>query len=119
MNQKWLSGLALLACISGLFTLSGCSICCDPFINDYMSTGGRVTRTNMTHGRVGSPFSEGQVMYEDQSEYIEGEYIEGEYITESEEEEGDFDTSYADFSPSDRLDEDDNPLPTVRMERPE
>ncbi|XZE32645.1 hypothetical protein SH501x_003400 [Pirellulaceae bacterium SH501] len=36
----------------------GCSICCQPYLDDYVAFGSRVPRTNMKQGRVGSPFSD-------------------------------------------------------------
>ena len=46
--------LSLLA-FSLLFA-SGCTVCCAPFDDHYLYSGGRWTRTNPNSGRVGSAF---------------------------------------------------------------
>jgi hypothetical protein len=69
MNRlNWIACLGLLLAVA-----PGCTICCNPYINDYMSSGGRVTRTDMANGRVGSTLSEGNVYYEDAYEESYGE----------------------------------------------
>ncbi|MCU0716929.1 MAG: hypothetical protein MUD03_12455 [Pirellula sp.] len=48
-------------CAWGLLVIAfapGCSICCQPYLDDYVAFGSRVPRTDMKHGRVGSPFSD-------------------------------------------------------------
>lgn len=61
----------------------GCSICCQPYLDDYVAFGSRVPRTDMKHGRVGSPFSDpdSQIVVEyDAMPYYEGQA--GEVIEE-------------------------------------
>ena len=41
-----------------LSVLSGCSMCCQPYIDDYAAYGSRTPRADMAYGRVGSPFSD-------------------------------------------------------------
>jgi len=38
--------------------LSGCSLCCSPYTDDYLTHGSRTPRSDMKHGRVGSILSE-------------------------------------------------------------
>lgn len=68
----------------GLLVLAfapGCSICCQPYLDDYVAFGSRVPRSDMKRGRVGSPFSDPDTQTVIQSEadlpYYEGEYYEG------------------------------------------
>lgn len=49
-----LTGLALLAV--SLLLASGCTVCCAPFDDHYLYTGGRWVRHNPNSGRVGSAF---------------------------------------------------------------
>ncbi|MFN7876948.1 MAG: hypothetical protein ACK5PB_16630 [Pirellula sp.] len=48
-------GMLATFCLSAL---SGCSMCCQPYIDDYAAYGSRTPRTDMAYGRVGSPFSD-------------------------------------------------------------
>lgn len=52
-KPRWFALLAL-ACVFA----PGCSICCQPHLEDYVAFGSRTPRTNMKYGRVGSPFSD-------------------------------------------------------------
>lgn len=47
--------LALLA--AALLASSGCAICCAPFDDHYLYSGGRWLRDNPAQGRVGSAFA--------------------------------------------------------------
>ena len=81
------SGFALLAML--VVFAPGCSICCQPHLDDYVAFGSRTPRSNMKMGRVGSPFSDpsagasvsGASHYGDQGGevYYEGEYEGAEY----------------------------------------
>jgi hypothetical protein len=54
--------LALLAFFVTLgLSLSGCSLCCSPYLDDYAAYGSRTPRMDMKHGRVGSIFSDPQL----------------------------------------------------------
>ena len=48
----------------GLATLfsSGCSLCCSPYLDDYVTYGSRTPRSDMKQGRVGSILSDPQSM---------------------------------------------------------
>lgn len=48
--------IALVALVAGLLLSSGCAMCCAPHDDHYPYVGGRWTRDNPTHGRVGSAF---------------------------------------------------------------
>ncbi len=54
MRQRML-GLSVLGLMCGAL---GCSICANPFDQDYIAYGSRTPRQDMRHGRVGSPFSD-------------------------------------------------------------
>lgn len=41
-----------------LVTTPGCTICCQPYLDDYVAFGSRTPRSDMKNGRVGSPFSD-------------------------------------------------------------
>lgn len=41
-----------------LSVLSGCSMCCQPYLDDYAAYGSRTPRADRVYGRVGSPFSD-------------------------------------------------------------
>lgn len=43
------------------FSLSGCSLCCSPYLDDYAAYGSRTPRMDMKNGRVGSVFSDPQL----------------------------------------------------------
>jgi hypothetical protein len=60
MNQSRLSFLA--AALLLVFSASGCSLCCSPYADDYVAFGSRTPRMDMKHGRVGSIFSDPQLM---------------------------------------------------------
>ena len=44
--------------VIGVASLSGCSLCCSPYTDDYLTHGSRTPRSDMRHGRVGSILSE-------------------------------------------------------------
>lgn len=48
-------GLAMMA-------ISGCSLCCSPYTDDYVTFGSRTPRIDRKHGRLGSLFSDSQSM---------------------------------------------------------
>ena len=48
-------GMLAAFCLS---VLSGCSMCCQPYIDDYAAYGSRTPRADRVYGRVGSPFSD-------------------------------------------------------------
>lgn len=53
--KTWLPTMLV---ILALANLSGCTLCCAPFLEEYVTTGGKHPRSDMTHGRVGSVFSD-------------------------------------------------------------
>ena len=54
--------LALFAFFVTLgLSLSGCSLCCSSYLDDYAAYGSRTPRMDMKHGRVGSIFSDPQL----------------------------------------------------------
>jgi hypothetical protein len=53
-NPLKLSSLLLLWSLS----CCGCSICGQPYLDDYVTYGTRTPRPDGTHGRIGSPFSD-------------------------------------------------------------
>jgi hypothetical protein len=51
----WLvASLVVSACLAS----TGCALCSNPFDEDYVTYGSRTPRSDMRHGRVGSPFSD-------------------------------------------------------------
>lgn len=50
-------GVAALIASSSL-ALSGCNLCCPPYMDDYATVGGKWVRADPTEGRVGSAFSD-------------------------------------------------------------
>ena len=48
--------IGLAAVILGLAGMTGCTLCCAPFDDHYLYSGGRWVRDNPAHGRVGSAF---------------------------------------------------------------
>jgi hypothetical protein len=61
--------------------LSGCSICAPGFIDDYATVGGKWNRSDPTHGRVGSPFSDPvSGIGSPESIFVEGEQYEEQYM---------------------------------------
>jgi len=67
----------------GVAFLSGCSLCCSPYTDDYLTHGSRTPRLDMKHGRVGSILSEGAVV---RREYSTQSQDDLEYGMESDEE---------------------------------
>jgi hypothetical protein len=54
-QTHWLvASLVVTACLAS----SGCALCGNPFDEDYVTYGSRTPRSDMRHGRVGSPFSD-------------------------------------------------------------
>jgi hypothetical protein len=49
--------MMVLACLS-----TGCSLCCSPNLEDYGAFGSRTPRVDMKNGRVGSVFSDPELM---------------------------------------------------------
>jgi hypothetical protein len=60
--------LGLLLLGVGVATAPGCTICCQPYLDDYVAFGSSTPRVDMKRGRVGSPFSDpsltGDVVHE-------------------------------------------------------
>jgi hypothetical protein len=50
--------LALTVLFSYLANTVGCSLCCNPYLDDYVAFGSRTPRMDMKRGRVGSILSE-------------------------------------------------------------
>ena len=46
----------------GIFFVSGCSLCCSPYTDDYLTHGSRTPRMDMKNGRVGSILSDQSAM---------------------------------------------------------
>ncbi len=70
-------GVIILAILSA----NGCSLCCSPYTDDYVTFGSRTPRLDMKRGRVGSTLSDNQAVNVIQalsSDTIEepGEYLE-------------------------------------------
>ena len=59
MTLRTLTSLLLLA---GMVISSGCAMCCGVDDYTYGTYGGKWERTDRTHGRVGSAFSDGQAV---------------------------------------------------------
>ncbi len=53
----------LAVVVSCMIPFSGCSLCCTPYDHHYATTGGKHQRVDMVHGRVGSIFSDPNLMY--------------------------------------------------------
>ncbi len=52
-------GIQSIVLVIGLMMITpGCSICCQPYLDDYVAFGSRTPRSDMKYGRVGSPFSD-------------------------------------------------------------
>ncbi len=60
MKPLSLQVLGLL--VLGTFSATGCSLCCSPYTDDYVTFGSRTPRVDMKHGRVGSILSDQQLM---------------------------------------------------------
>jgi hypothetical protein len=62
-NVMGLQKIVALCVFAGLPSmLGGCSICCSPYLDDYAAYGSRIPRLDMKHGRVGSVFSDPQLV---------------------------------------------------------
>ena len=72
MNRMKPSVLGLLVLVS--CSVTGCSLCCSPYTDDYVTFGSRTPRFDRKHGRVGSILSDHMMG----SEYVEqsGDLIE-------------------------------------------
>ena len=57
LRQPFLSIIIL-----AISSVSGCSLCCSPYTDDYVTFGSRTPRLDMKHGRVGSTLSDNQSM---------------------------------------------------------
>lgn len=44
--------------VAGIVTAPGCTICRQPYLDDYVAFGSSTPRVDMKRGRVGSPFSD-------------------------------------------------------------
>ena len=60
--MKRLSQPVLGIIILAISSASGCSLCCSPYTDDYVTFGSRTPRLDMKHGRVGSTLSDNQSM---------------------------------------------------------
>ncbi len=60
MKPMSLQVLGLL--VLGTLAETGCSLCCSPYADDYVTFGSRTPRLDMKHGRVGSILSDQQLM---------------------------------------------------------
>ena len=68
-------GFLLVATLSA----TGCSLCCSPYNDDYLTYGSRTPRLDMKHGRVGSILSDPQIAGQSYaSESADGVEYEGE-----------------------------------------
>lgn len=72
MNRMKPSVLGLLVLVT--CSITGCSLCCSPYTDDYVTFGSRTPRFDRKHGRVGSILSDHMMG----SEYVEqaGDLIE-------------------------------------------
>ncbi len=72
MNRMKPSVLGLLVLVT--CSVTGCSLCCSPYTDDYVTFGSRTPRFDRKHGRVGSILSDHMMG----SEYVEqsGDLIE-------------------------------------------
>lgn len=50
--------LSIILFSGGILTTPGCTICCQPYLEDYVAFGSSTPRVDMKNGRVGSPFSD-------------------------------------------------------------
>ena len=50
--------LSIILLSGGILTAPGCTICCQPYLEDYVAFGSSTPRVDMKNGRVGSPFSD-------------------------------------------------------------
>ncbi len=64
-----------LTLVSIVASMSGCTICCSPYDFDYMSSGTKLQRTDMTHGRVGSNLSDPNLSVIESSPSDLNEYV--------------------------------------------
>ena len=55
-NSHWL--LACFVLVASLLSAAGCSLCTPGYIDDYATVGGKWNRSDPSHGRVGSIFSD-------------------------------------------------------------
>lgn len=81
--------LAYSLCLATVLCSAGCTICPPGYLDDYATVGGKIQRSNPTHGRVGSILSDGthvtdvhsmpgeEIYYAPGADYYPGsEYIE-------------------------------------------
>ncbi len=81
MNRLKPSAMGLLVLV--ICSATGCSLCCSPYADDYVTFGSRTPRFDRKHGRVGSILSDHMM----ESEYMEqpGELDIVEYADETSE----------------------------------
>ncbi len=60
--MKPLSLQFLRLLVLGTLSATGCSLCCSPYTDDYVTFGSRTPRLDMKHGRVGSILSDQQLL---------------------------------------------------------
>ena len=61
-SRYWMMGVALVI-FAGSIIQSGCAMCCGPYDYMYGGHGGKWQRSDLNHGRVGSPFSDPNSQY--------------------------------------------------------
>ncbi|MEQ1827360.1 MAG: hypothetical protein ABL921_15490 [Pirellula sp.] len=54
--------LSIVAATYFVTLANGCSICCTPYLDDYVAFGSKHPRMDMKNGRVGSVFSDPQLI---------------------------------------------------------
>ena len=79
MNRLRLSVLGLL--VLAISNAIGCSLCCSPYTDDYVTFGSRTPRFDRKHGRVGSILSDHMAG----TDYVEPSGNELEYVDEASE----------------------------------
>ena len=53
---------AIVSILITIFSANGCSLCCSPYTDDYVTFGSRTPRLDMKNGRVGSILSDNQAL---------------------------------------------------------
>ncbi len=115
-------GLAALVTIAlASMSLTGCTLCCPPYMDDYATVGGKWARANPTDGTVGSAFSDPGVMHASHDAVIDSDFAfdppagNGEFIPSGSVIEGDSQMPPAAIEPSETI----LPLETTLPSEPE
>ena len=66
--------------ILAILSATGCSLCCSPYTDDYVTFGSRTPRLDMKQGRVGSPLSDNQAYNDNQALSTDYREVPGEYL---------------------------------------